>query len=145
MAYDAIVNGARGLFFFGGRNSRCYAPGDASYGWNWAFWNSVLRPLLAEMGPKTALYRALIRPRAPLRLRVNDGTTQIDVRQAGRRDLWIIAARYGSGMKRVRISGLPTFAKKATVYREGRSIVAKNGTFTDTFTRWDVHVYRFTG
>jgi hypothetical protein len=145
VAYDAIVNGARGLFFFGGRNARCFAPTDTPYGWNWTFWSAVLRPLLSELGPRTPLYRALVGPRLLLRLRVSDATTQVDTRSAGRRDLWVIAARHGAGQRVVRISGLPSWAKRARVYREPRSIVARNGSFTDQFARWDVHVYHFTG
>jgi hypothetical protein len=143
MAYDAIINGARALFFFGGRNPRCLTPEDSPYGWNWTFWRQVLRPLLAELGPSAPLYSALVRPRVLLRLRVDDATTQVDVRGSATRELWIIAARHGSGTKKVTIKGLPAWAKRGTVYGERRSIVARKGAFTDRFTRWDVHVYRF--
>ena len=34
MAYDAIINGARGLFFFGGELPRCHGSRDAALGWN---------------------------------------------------------------------------------------------------------------
>lgn len=145
MAYDAIVNGARGLFFFGGGNARCLAPTDATYGWNWTFWSDVLQPLLSEIGPRTPLYHALVGPRASLRLRVGDSGTQIDIRQPRPDELWVIAARNGPGTARVRIDGLPAWARKATVYREHRSLTTRNGSLTDRFARWDVHVYRFTG
>jgi hypothetical protein len=119
------------------------SPSDAEQGWNWTFWNDVLQPLLTEIGPKAQLYRALVGPRSTLRLRVSDPTTQIDVRQTRARELWLIATRHGAGTKRVRIEGLPAWARKASVYRERRSIGARNGRLTDDFARWDVHVYRF--
>lgn len=145
MAYDAIINGARGLMFFGSRNPRCLTPRDAPHGWNWTFWRTVLKPLLAELRSGTPLHRALLAPRARLRLRISDPTTQVDVRAAGRRELWVLAARHGRGSSRVRISGLPAWAKRATVYGERRSLATRDGSFADRFTRWDVHVYRFSG
>ena len=45
MAYQAIVNGARGLTFFGGHLTQVATPADAKAGWNWTFWERVLRPL----------------------------------------------------------------------------------------------------
>ena len=44
MAYQAIVNGARGLMFFGGHLTQVMRPADAKAGWNWTFWELVLRP-----------------------------------------------------------------------------------------------------
>ena len=49
MAYQAIVNGARGLAFFGGHLTADRAPADAQAGWNWTFWERVLRPLVEEL------------------------------------------------------------------------------------------------
>ncbi len=54
MAYDAIINGARGLIFFGGANPHCLHPADATLGWNWTFWNDVLKRLVAEIGAARA-------------------------------------------------------------------------------------------
>src|SRR5262249_7018612 len=49
MAYQAIVSGARGLAFFGGHLIQVASPADAQLGWNWTFWQEVLRPLVAEL------------------------------------------------------------------------------------------------
>src|SRR3990172_819599 len=38
MAYEAIINGARGLNFFGGNLPVSLNPEDAKLGWNWTFW-----------------------------------------------------------------------------------------------------------
>ena len=51
MAYQAIVNGARGLNFFGGHPTQIADPADAESGWNWTFWSRVLRPLLPSSAP----------------------------------------------------------------------------------------------
>ena len=53
MAYQAIVNGARGLVFFGGHLTQVTTPADAKAGWNWTFWDRVLRPLVAELTSRT--------------------------------------------------------------------------------------------
>lgn len=43
MAYDAIVAGARGLFFFGGHLREAMNHADRQRGWNWTYWeNGVL-------------------------------------------------------------------------------------------------------
>ena len=56
-------------------------------------------------------------------------------------DLWIMAARSGTGTQAVTISGLPPSATSATVYTEGRSVPVTNGALTDNFGQWSVHVY----
>jgi hypothetical protein len=144
MAYDAIINGARGLIFFGGHLRTCHRPLDQAHGWNWTFWTRVLGPLMNELGRNGPLYPVLVSPRLPLRLGVSDATTQVDVRRAGPKELWVLAARHGSGTKRVTISGLPAWVRKAFVYREGRVVRVRGGVLTDRFSRWGVHVYRFT-
>jgi hypothetical protein len=142
MAYDAILNGARGLVFFGGGAAECMEPADESYGWNWTFWEGVLERLVREIGPRSRLHAALVSPGTGIRLRWSDGRTQVRSRMAGR-DLWIIAARHGPGTTRMTIRRLPAWATRGAVYREGRVVRVRNGSFTDTFPRWAVHVYRF--
>ncbi len=48
MAYDAVVAGARGLFFFGGQLRETLSPADRLLGWNWTYWEQVQRMLLVE-------------------------------------------------------------------------------------------------
>ena len=50
MIYDAIVNGARACFF-GGEQGRCEGSRDRALGWNWTFWRTALRDLVAEIAP----------------------------------------------------------------------------------------------
>ena len=50
MIYDAIVNGARGLVFYGGQIAKCHSRSDRARGWNWTFWRRALRPLVRELG-----------------------------------------------------------------------------------------------
>ena len=49
MAYDAIIAGARGLFFFGGQFKQVMSAADRERGWNWTYWGHVQRPLLLEL------------------------------------------------------------------------------------------------
>jgi hypothetical protein len=55
----------------------------------------------------------------------------------------VIAARSGEEREEVAITGLPAWATRADVYTEGRSVRTVEGTLTDSFGRWAVHVYRF--
>lgn len=142
MIYDAIINGARALNFFGGQVTGCFNASDAALGWNWTFWNSVLKPLVLEIGPRSDLYRALLEPGSALPLTTDDPFTQVTSRQVGG-EIWVIAARHGSGTASVQIGGLPADGVTASVYTEGRSVAVTGGAIRDTFGEWGVHVYRF--
>jgi hypothetical protein len=145
MIYDAIVNGARSLAFYGGNIFRCWNDRDDGLGWNWAFWDGVLEGLVREINADSPIAPALVNPGTTQRLPANDPDTQVIVRHGSSpSDLWVIAARHGAGSEPVTISGLPSSIENGTVYTEGRSIAVQNGSFTDTFAQWDVHVYRLT-
>ncbi len=143
MAYDAIMNGARALNFYGGHLPFCLGPRDAPLGWNWTYWENVLRPLVTEIGPRSRLYRALLVPGSALAVRSRDVRTPVVSRRVGR-EIWVIAARWGRGRARVKFTRLPkSLLRRGWVYRENRRVVVRKGAFTDRFSRWDVHVYRF--
>jgi hypothetical protein len=143
MIYDAIINGARALAFYGGNNPKCWGPFDALGGWNWTFWNGVLEPLVREIGAASPLAPALVQPGSTRWLRSSDPTTQAISRRGRAGELWVIAARSGEESEAVTLTGLPRWATRADVYAEGRSVEAAKGALTDTFGRWSVHVYRF--
>jgi hypothetical protein len=144
MAYDAIINGARSLAFYGGNIPGCWSSTDRQYGWNWAFWDAVLAPLLGELNASSPLAPALVDPASTTSLQTNDSSTAAISRSGAGTDLWVIAARNGPGTARVTISGLPSNVATGSVYTEGRTIPVTNGTFTDDFAQWGVHIYRFT-
>jgi hypothetical protein len=79
MVYDAIVNGARALGFFGGDVAGCWTSADAAAGWNWTFWNGVLSGLVDEIGPHSALNAALVHPdpASDYSLRSSDPQTEL--------------------------------------------------------------------
>jgi hypothetical protein len=144
MVYDAILNGARSLAFYGGNLDRCWNDSDTAHGWNWTFWNDVLRDLVREIAADSPIAPALVSPESTKALTASDATSQAISREGtSPNDLWVLAARSGEGSQAVTISGLPPAVTSGTVYTEGRSIPVENGSFTDTFDRWDVHVYRF--
>jgi hypothetical protein len=144
MIYDAIINGARSLAFYGGNLPRCWNASDTARGWNWTFWDTVLEELVREINADSPIAPALLKPGSTKPLASSDATTQVVSREgADESELWVIAARHGEGAETVTISGLPAALGSGTVYAEGRSIEVAKGSFTDTFARWDVHVYRF--
>ncbi len=61
MTYQAIANGARGLNYFGGHMTQVATPQDAAAGWNWSFWQQVLRPIVRELS-SAELQPALVAP-----------------------------------------------------------------------------------
>jgi hypothetical protein len=144
MIYDAILNGARNLAFYGGNIYRCWNATDEQYGWSWTFWDGVLKDLIEEINADSPIAPALVNPGSTQVLASSDATTQVISRDGAGDELWVIAARHGAGSQAVTISGLPSTVTSGTVYTEGRTIPVSNGSFTDTFDRWDVHVYRVT-
>ena len=144
MIYDSIINGARGLAFYGGNFAECSTAPDKALGWNWTFWNTVLADLIREIDASSPLASVLVNPASTRQLVVSDPTTEVISRHGrGSSDLWVIAARYGTGNADVTISGLPRSITSGQVYTEGRSVNVTDGSFTDSFDRWGVHVYRF--
>jgi hypothetical protein len=143
MIYDAIVNGARALAFYGGQNPKCWGRLDAAGGWNWTFWERVLEPLVREIGAGSPLAPALVNPGSTRMLPTSDPTVRAISRRGAGGDLWVIATRSGEGSAEVTISGLPAELTGGEVYTEGRSVAAAGGALTDTFDRWSVHAYRF--
>ena len=162
MAYQAIVNGARGLVFFGGHLTQVATPADARAGWNWTFWNRVLRPLVAELS-SPEVQPALVAPDAKARVKAGTKEVEVVTRQEGR-TLWVLAVRRGGSTSTVGFTGLPSKhdGQKLTrgeVLHEHvqeplpppigagkqvfRHVKAANGGFRDWLGPYDARVYRF--
>jgi hypothetical protein len=162
MAYQAIVNGARGLVFFGGDLTAVMRPRDAQLGWNWTFWQVVLRPLMIELS-SPSVRPALVAPAV--------GGVQgsaADVQLAARDDgtfLYVIAVRTSAtATNRVTFTHVPRkrdgtpLAGGEVVFEYAqaplpppvdptkqvfRSVAVANDSFSDWFGPHDAHVYRF--
>jgi hypothetical protein len=144
MIYDAIVNGARALAFYGGQNPKCFGQLDAVGGWNWTYWERVLEPLIREIGAGSPLAPALRNPGTTRMLETSDATVQAISRRGRNGELWVLAVRRSGGERaEVTISGLPAWAAGADVYKEERSVAAAGGAVVDRFDGWSVHAYRF--
>jgi hypothetical protein len=70
MTYAAIIHGARGINYFGGSLEQTLSDEDRPFGWNWRFWQRVLRPVLEEIGDRSPLYPALLVPDSKLPVKV---------------------------------------------------------------------------
>ncbi len=139
MVYQAIISGARGFLFFGGAN--ILEGRDKELGWNWTFWNSVLKPVLSEItGPE--MHQVILAPARPPSLTVS-GAPDIEFaeRQVGNTQ-YIMASKREAAAANVTFSGLPATATGVDVLFENRSINVTNGAFTDEFKPNSVHVYR---
>jgi hypothetical protein len=160
MAYQAIVRGARGLTFFGGHVTDVMRPRDAKTGWNWTFWDLVLRPLLEELRSQSVA-PILVAPNARDKIAANSK----DIELVARRDggfLYVVAVRRGGPTSQVTFSGLPKkigggqvlfeytqdplpshHAPAGPVQQVFRGVTVDGGSFRDWFAPHDVHVYRF--
>lgn len=70
MAYQSIINGARGLVYFGGGLPQTHSERDKPYGFNWTYFDKVMRPLFEEVGPKSPILPALIAADSKLKMSV---------------------------------------------------------------------------
>jgi hypothetical protein len=157
MAYQAIVNGARGLSFFGGHITAVMTPEDAASGWNWTYWRRVLRPVVSELA-SADLHPALVAPNAPTQVRTQPANSQIElVTRRTETHLYVIAVRTGGAVSQVSFAGLPGAITRGDVLFEyvqqplppgtgrqvPRTIAVSGGAFRDWFAPHDAHVYRF--
>jgi hypothetical protein len=143
MTFQAIINGARGLVYFGGNVRACWNDHDTAYGWNWTFYDRVLRPVLDELQPAGPLYPALIAPesRIPLKKEDHHGI-EYTVRESGD-FLYVLAAKREGDTVEAVFSGLPDVAGGEVLFENLRPIQVDHGRFTDWFGPNEVHVYRF--
>ena len=149
MAYDAIVAGARGLFFFGGQFKQVMNQADKKLGWNWTYWEHVQRPLLAEL-TDTEHGPALTAPLSGLKVTVSAPDVAFSVRATGG-FIYLIAVRKSPTLTaKVRFSGLPaTVTEGLALAHPGgnpaRHLTVSNGAFTDPspFAPHNARVYRF--
>ncbi len=146
MAYEAIINGARGLMFFGGNIAATLNAQDAPYGWNWTFWTNVLKPVVQELGDKGILSDALLTTNSTRPITLS-GTTVPDLEFIVREAppyLYILASKREGTNVNATFSGLPAGAVAGQVlYEWPRMVPVQGGQFTDTFAPLAVHVYRF--
>lgn len=144
MAYDAIINGATALAFYGGTTAGCWSQSDAEYQWNWTFWQSVLEPLVHELSASSPITPALVNAATSVPVTTSDPTTEAVLRQGtSADDLWLLTAYSGPASTPVTFSGLPSWITGGSVYAENRDVTVESGAFTDTFDPWGVHVYHF--
>jgi hypothetical protein len=149
MAYDAVVAGARGLFFFGGHLRQAMSPADRARGWNWTYWQRVQRLLLEELTDVDHM-RALVAPNAQIAVTANAADVAHSVRRSGNL-LYLIAIRKSrTATGRVRFSGLPASITHGTVLAHPggnppRAVTVARGAFTDPspFAPHNARVYRF--
>lgn len=146
MAYQAIINGARGLMFFGGNVASTLNAQDAALGWNWTFWQDVLKRVVREIGDRSVLAEALVAPNSALPITIS-GTTSPDLEFCVRETpnhLFILASKREGAATNVTFRGLPAWVAAGEVlYESPRMVTATKGQFSDTFAPFDVHVYRF--
>jgi hypothetical protein len=157
MAYQAIVAGAAGLVFFGGHLTQVASPGDAELGWNWSFWQEVLRPLVAEL-TSSAVEPALLAPRAKTQVAASTRDVEL-VTRSDATFLYVIAVRRKGTTSVVTFTGLPKKVVRGEVLEEYvqrplpppigaggqafRPVEAAGGRFTDWLAPHDARVYRF--
>lgn len=157
MAYQAVVAGASGLVFFGGHLTQVATPADAKLGWNWTFWQEVLRPLVSELSSQ-AVHAALVAPAAKSAVKASTADIEVVTRQDGT-FLYVIAVRRKGTTNVVTFKGLPKTIRSGEVLHEYvqrplpppigagtqvfRPVAVEAGAFKDWLAPHDARVYRF--
>ena len=149
MAYDAIIAGARGLFFFGGHLGHAMSPRDRERGWNWSFWSRVQRPLLEELSDSHHA-AAFTAPLSRHGIGASSADLVLSAREADGFLYLIAARRAATGSRTIRFSGLPAAVSHGVVLAHPgrnpqRAITVAHGAFTDPspFRPHNARVYRF--
>jgi hypothetical protein len=143
MTYQAIINGARGLIYFGGGIESSLSEADRKLGWNWTFWRRVLRPVIEEIGAHSVLYPALVAPDSKLPIATHTAGVELCAREVNG-ELFVLACKREGETVKAEFAGLPaTAAKGEVLFESPRTVEAKAGAFADWFAPFDVHVYRF--
>ena len=141
MTYQAMIDGANGIMYFGGYivlNER-----DQKLGFNWTYWYGVLKPLFKEIGPGTEVYKVITAPSA------NDVKVSVD----GANDIeclarkidgktYILAAKREGDTVTANLTGLSGNGEADVLY-ENRKVPVKWGVIHDEFKPNAVHVYRY--
>jgi hypothetical protein len=143
MTYASIINGARGLIYFGGDIAACQDENDRMLGWNWRFYHRVLKPVLDELNPNGPLFPALVAPdsKMPVRVEGADGI-EFRVREVPGY-VYLLAAKREGATVQARFTGLPdSISADEVLFEEPRKIGVAGGAFTDWFGPNEVHVYR---
>jgi hypothetical protein len=149
MSYEAIINGARGLVYFGGHVAAAWNERDAKLKWNWTFFERVLRGVLQEVGENSPIEPALVAPDSKLEIQVSQARggpapgVEFCVREAAGA-LYLLACKREGPTTQVHFTGLPAMARDGqVVFESPRQVHAQSGAFADWFGPFDVHVYRF--
>src|SRR5438046_9097110 len=72
-AYEAIINGSRGLTYFGGGLPQTFNDRDKQYGYNWTYFDRIMKPLFEEIGPRSPIVEALVAPDSKRKLMLAPG------------------------------------------------------------------------
>jgi hypothetical protein len=143
MTYQMIIHGARGIIYFGGSNSGSLADEDKPLGWNWRYWQRVLRPVVEEIGTKSPLYPALVAADSKLPIKTDDAGIEYCVRETAD-SIFLLACRRDRATTEVKFTGLPAADQSSELLFESpRKVALKSGEFSDWFAPFEVHVYRF--
>jgi hypothetical protein len=144
MAYQAIINGASGLMFFGGNIAATLNPQDAALGWNWTFWDTVLKRVVQELGDHSLLAHALMAPISTRPIALKTPTNiEFTVREVPPY-LYILACKREGAPIQVTFTGLPAEVTEGELlYESPRTVRVQRGQFTDWFAPFEVHAYRF--
>jgi hypothetical protein len=149
MTYQAIINGARGIVYFGGQLPQTLNSRDTALGWNWTYWDQVLRRMVEEIGDHSPLQPALVAPSSEKKpaVKVQDAAAGIELVARETADHWfLLACKRGGETSEVEFTGLPpelSNREGEVLFEEPRKVQTTAGGFKDWFAPYEVHVYRF--
>jgi hypothetical protein len=107
MTYEAIINGANGLIYYGGSLQPTLTERDRALGWNWTYWEEVLRSVVQEVGDKGPLAEALCAANSQLPVKATGNAIELCVREVGQ-DVFVLACcRDPQKKAQVQFTGLP--------------------------------------
>lgn len=134
MAYNAIVHGANGVIYWGTN----YTPQPSAF---MDDLNKVTRELseMNEVLTAESIFPDIVKTYHELRYSVDTGV-EILARQVGG-DVYLLTVNSDKTPVRLTLSRLLKY-KKAIILNEGRELEIVNGSMTDDYKPFDVHIYK---
>lgn len=137
MAFQSLIRGANGIIYWG----HAYTPQPSQF---WTDLKRVVREVADLSAPLAA--RAADVPLAieyhEMGHSVDDGVQTLVKEHDGA--LYLFTCNADKNPCRATISGLDGWTAVEVLNEDGRALTLEDGSFTDTWKRFDVHIYRLT-
>ncbi|MBI3991453.1 MAG: hypothetical protein HY350_04805 [Candidatus Omnitrophica bacterium] len=135
MAYDAVIHGAKGIFYYGvfSYGAHVYKSSEKN------LWTDIKR-IISELHELSPVLVAFNKEENAVALNPENSGLEFIIRQCGEKT-YIIAINTKDKSVSMEFKNLKGIDKMRVLFENNREVSIINGAFTDDFKKYDVHVY----